>query len=143
MNCFVEFTIPEDKNFNDLKTVFDLIENANEFGQPKPDRFWLEKFPNYALENFYFLDNDEKPEIHNNNKNPFTWHFYSLITLLQIDYALTYDDCLKTSKTIGQLNYSPYSYPYGGISGLSYLYHPLAVYLLSLMMAPVFMKLIF
>lgn len=118
MSCFVKFNIPEDKNFNDLKTVFDLIKDAKEFGRPKPDRFWVEKFPDYALKNFSFLDNDEKPEIHNNDENPFTWHFYSLISLLQIDYELTYDDCFKTSKTTGQLNYSTYSYPYGGITDL-------------------------
>ena len=49
---------------------------------------------------------------------PFTWHFYSLTELLCVNYEIEYADCFKLSESEGQLEYNPYSYPYGGITGL-------------------------
>lgn len=117
-NCYIEFDILEDKNFNDLKHTFDLIKEAKNTGRPQADQFWLENFPDYSLKQFYFSDGDKKPNFHTADKGKFTWHFYSLTSLLQTDYDIDYRDCFKTDNRHGRIEYNPLGYPYGGITGL-------------------------
>ena len=117
-NCYIAFDIEKEQNFIDLKEVFELIKEAKNTGRPQPDQFWLDNFPEYSLKHFYFSDNDLKPSFPTSDQGEFTWHFYSLTSLLQTDYEIEYVDCFKTSDTKGRIEYLPYSYPYGGITGL-------------------------
>jgi hypothetical protein len=117
-NCYIEFDILEDKNFNDLKHTFDLIKAAKNKGQPQTDQFWLDNFPDYSLKQFYFSDTDIKPKFKTTDKSEFIWHFYSLTSLLQTDYDINYRECFKTDNNHGRLEYNPFSYPYGGSTGL-------------------------
>jgi hypothetical protein len=117
-NCYIEFEIQEPNAFVALKNIFDLIKKAKNTGQPQTDEFWLTHFPAYSLKYFYFLENEKKPSFQTAAQSQFTWHFYSLANLLQTDYEIEYTDCLKLSNDLGRLEYLPYAYPYGGISGL-------------------------
>ncbi|MFY7732948.1 MAG: hypothetical protein ACOVSR_05655 [Bacteroidia bacterium] len=117
-NCFIEFDIEREQNFTDLKHVFDLLKEAKNNRQPKPDEFWLDNFPDYSLKHFYFTESDKKPTFQTADLKEFTWHFYSLTTLLDTDYEIEYSDCFKLTDNTGRLEYLPYSYPYGGITGL-------------------------
>ena len=117
-NCYIEFDIQTDKNFVDLRNTFELVKEAKNKEQPKPDEYWLAHFPEYSLKYFYFLSSDIKPPFQTAEEGEFTWHFYSLIELLQTHYAIEYVDCFKLSTNIGRLEYNPVSYPYGGITGL-------------------------
>ena len=117
-NCYIEFDIVKEQNFIDLKKVFELIKEAKNTGRPQSDKFWLDTFPEYSLKQFDFLDNDLKPSFPTADKTEFTWHFYSLTSLLQTDYEIEYVDCFKMLDTKGRIEYAPYSYPYGGITGL-------------------------
>lgn len=117
-NCYIEFDIQSDKNFIDLKQIFELIKEAKNTGQPQPDEFWFSHFPEYSLTHFYFLDSDKKPSFKTADKSEFIWHFYSLTSLLQKDYDIKYSDCFKLSDNSGRLEYVPLGYPYGGMTGL-------------------------
>ncbi len=117
-NCYIEFDINEEQNFIDLKHIFALIKEAKNFGQPQPDEFWLANFPDYSLKQFSFLDTDLKPEFQTANNGEFTWHFYSLTNLLQTDYDIDYISCFKLSDNKARIEYIPFAYPYGGITGL-------------------------
>jgi hypothetical protein len=117
-NCYIEFEIQQEKNFIDLKNTFELIKEAKNTGQPQPDDFWINSFPDYSLKQFYFFDSDIKPTFPTARSGEFTWHFYSLTSLLQTDYDIEYVDCFKLSNKSGRLEYKPYDYPYGGITGL-------------------------
>lgn len=117
-NCFIEFDIQSEQNFNDLKHTFDLFKEAKNNQQPRPEEFWLDNFPEYSLKQFYFTESDKKPTFQTADLGDFTWHFYSLTTLLETDYEIEYSDCFKLTDNLGRLEYLPYSYPYGGITGL-------------------------
>lgn len=117
-NCFIEFDIQSDQNFADLKHTFDLIKEAKNNRQPQPNEFWLGNFPEYSLKKFYFTESDKKPTFQTAALREFTWHFYSLTTLLDTNYEIEYSDCFKLTDNLGRLEYVPYSYPYGGITGL-------------------------
>lgn len=117
-NCYIEFDIVKEQNFIDLKAVFSLIKEAKNTGRPQSDQFWLDTFPEYSFSYFNFLDHDLKPSFPTAEKKESTWHFYSLISLLQTDYEIEYVDCFKILGTKGRIEYAPYSYPYGGITGL-------------------------
>jgi len=117
-NCYIDFEIPSDKNFLDLKNTFELIKEAKNDGRPQPDEFWLKHFPEYSLKQFYFLESDVKPVFKTADKGEFIWHFYSLTSLLQTDYEIEYSDCFKLSDKSGRFVFVPFSYPYGGITGL-------------------------
>ena len=123
MDCFIRFNVENESHFNDLKVVFNLIKDAKHYQNPRDDKFWLENFPSYALQNFYFLKSDFQPDFPTAIEDQFNWHFYSLIELLVVNYELEYLGCLKISETEGQIVYSPYSYPYGGITGLVTFVH--------------------
>lgn len=118
MNCFVKFNVTDSAQFKDLKNVFEAFKKAKSMCEPQKDIFWLNIFPDYALKHFSFLNSDIKPANHSLVLNEFTWHFYSLIELLSVNYEIEYVDCFKLSDNQGQLEYYPYSYPYGGITGL-------------------------
>ena len=60
-NSYLDFNIPAENNFGDLKHAFELFKEAKNFARPKPEEFWLDHFPAYALKQFYFLENDKKP----------------------------------------------------------------------------------
>jgi len=117
-NCFIEFDIEGGQNFKDLDHAFQLIKEAKNNNKPQPDEYWLQHFPDYSLKHFYFLETDKKPTFETAPLEEFTWHFYSLIELLQVNYDIEYVTCSKLSDNQGRLEYSPHGYPYGGISGL-------------------------
>ena len=117
-NCFIEFDIQSDQNFADLKHIFDLLKEAKNNQQSRPEEFWLANFPEYSLKHFYFIESDKKPTFQTAALGEFTWHFYSLTTLLDTNYEIEYSDCYKLTENLGRLEYLPYSYPYGGITGL-------------------------
>ena len=116
-NCFIEFDFSEDKNFNDLHAVFGKLKEAKNNEQPQDDEFWLNSFPDYALQYFYFAETDIKPDFDTKKEDEFTWHFYSLIELLQTNIEAEFRECFKINATKGRMEYYPWSYPYGGIDG--------------------------
>jgi hypothetical protein len=117
-NCFIEFNFSEDKNFNDLLSVFEKFKTAKNNEEPQEDEYWLSSFPDYSLKNFYFAETDIKPDFDTKENDEFTWHFYSLIELLQTNIEAEYRECFKIDATKARLEYYPWSYPYGGIEGL-------------------------
>lgn len=117
-NCYIEFDIFESKNFDDLKNAFNLVKEAKNKEQPQTDQFWINNLPDYFLRQFYFGEDDIKPKYKTADLSEFTWHFYSLISLLQRDYDIYYEECFKISSNQGRLEYNPFGYPYGGITGL-------------------------
>ncbi|ESU19495.1 hypothetical protein FEDK69T_31670 [Flavobacterium enshiense DK69] len=117
-NCYIEFDINEINKYNELKHTFELIKQAKNNCEPKNDNFWLDNFPKYSLEKFHFLDDDIKPNFKTSEKGEFTWHFYSLILLLETNYEIEYLGCEMTQRDRGRIEFDPYSYPYGGITGL-------------------------
>lgn len=114
---FVEFEFKQDQSFSDLKEIYDLFKLCREQGEIKGDNFWLNKFPDYALRNFYFTDTDLKPNFQTAKNENSVWHFYSLIELFEENYEVEYLECYKLSENKGRITFSSYSYPYGGISG--------------------------
>ena len=116
--CFIEFHIDDERNFKDLNQTFELFKEAKNMEKPQPDEYWLQHFPDYSLKHFYFSETDKKPAFKTAPLEKFTWHFYSLVELLQMNYEIEYVSCFKMSDKQGRLEYSPYSYPYGGITGL-------------------------
>jgi hypothetical protein len=117
-NCYIEFDFSEENNFGDLKHTFELIKEAKNAGRPQPDEFWLANFPDYSLKRFNFFETDLKPILQTADNGEFTWHFYSLTSLLQTDYDIDYVSCFKLSDQRGRIEYLPFGYPYGGITGL-------------------------
>jgi hypothetical protein len=116
--CYIEFEFSDSKKFEELKHAFEAIKNSKNNSITKKDGFWLDQFPKYALEKFSFLASDVKPNFETAKETTTTWHFYSLIELLCIQYEVEYIDLEKTSNTTAILTYDAYSYPYGGINGL-------------------------
>lgn len=116
--CYIEFDFINAKNFEDLKQTFEIIKNSKNNSLKRDDYFWLEKFPNYVIEKFSFLNSDLKPNFETAKNTESTWHFYSLIELLHINYEIEYIDLKKTAENKAVLIYDAYSYPYGGIEGL-------------------------
>lgn len=117
-NCYLEFDFFEDINFEDLKFTFEKIKYSKNNSIEKEDNYWLENFPKYSIEKFWFLDSDFKPDFKTAEKTEFNWHFYSLIELLSVNYEIEYTDLKKVDSNKGLLEYNPYSYPYGGIDGI-------------------------
>ena len=117
-NEFIEFDIFEMKNFEDMKRIFNLIKEAKELKKPKGDKFWIENFPKYSLQEFYFIEDDIKPDFKTAKLSKNIWHFYSLIELLEVNYEIEYIDCLLLDPSKGRLTFNAYSYPYGGTDGL-------------------------
>lgn len=119
MNCYIKFSIPDDAHFQDLKRVFNALKKAKNNQEPQTDEFWISIFPDYALQQFSFLEHDVKPSFKTAPyDSPFIWHFYALTELLSVNYEIEYIDCFKLYENVGQLEYDAYSYPYGGITGL-------------------------
>ena len=117
-NCYIEFKISDYEKFNDLKKVFELFKTAKNNQEPKSEKFWLENFPKYVIEKFCFLKTDLQPNFTTTEKTEFSWYFFGLIDLLEKDYEIEYVSCIEIDKETGRLEYDPYSYPYGGITGL-------------------------
>ena len=117
-NEFIEFDIFEMKNFEDMKRIFNLIKEAKELKKTKGDKFWIENFPKYSLQEFYFIEDDIKPDFKTAKLSKNIWHFYSLIELLEVNYEIEYIDCLLLDSSKGRLTFNAYSYPYGGTDGL-------------------------
>lgn len=119
LNCYIEFEFSKDKYFTDLLSVFEKVKDAKNNSQPKEDSYWIKSFPDYSLRKFYFLESDNKPEFETaKEEEEHSWHFYSLIELLQSNYDIKYQCCLKSNANKGRLEYYPFGYPYGGIEGL-------------------------
>lgn len=117
-NCYIEFEIDDYEKFNYLKHTFELLKAIKNNQEPQSDQFWINKFPKYVLEKFYFLESDLKPSFETSKREKFNWHFYALIELLETNYEIEYVSCIEIEKNKGKMEYSPYSYPYGGIDGL-------------------------
>jgi hypothetical protein len=117
-NCYIEFEIKDYEKFNFLKQTFELFKTAKINGEPQSDQFWINMFPKYVLEKFYFLETDIKPDFETSKNGEYNWHFYSLIELLETNYEIEYVSCVEIEKNKGKIEYNPYSYPYGGIDGL-------------------------
>ena len=117
-NCYIDFEINNYEKFNSLKKTFELFKIAKNNDEPKDDDFWVNNFPKYALEKFYFLETDIKPNFETSKIGEFTWHFYSLIELLEKNYEIEYISCTEIENNKGRIEYYPYSYPYGGITGI-------------------------
>lgn len=118
-NCYIEFDFSDDKNFNDLLSVFGKVKAAKNNQQPQEDSYWLKSFPGYALKHFNFAETDEQPAFDTvPDDDEFAWHFYSLTELLQLDYDIEYKECFKLGSNKGRLEYYPWGYPYGGMSGM-------------------------
>nr|WP_315203814.1 hypothetical protein [uncultured Flavobacterium sp.] len=117
-NCYLEFDYFEDLKFEDLKFTFEKIKYSKNNSIETNDNYWLDNFPKYSIEKFWFLDSDLKPNFKTADKTEFNWHFYSLIELLSINYGIEYIDLKKVDKNKGLLEYNPYEYPYGGIDGI-------------------------
>jgi len=118
INEYIEFEIPKMQNFEDMKRVFMLIKEAKETEKPKGDKFWLENFPTYSLQKFYFNENDLKPGFKTAKLSKNVWHFYSLLELMEVNYEIEYLECHLINTKKGKLIYNAYSYPYGGTDGL-------------------------
>jgi hypothetical protein len=116
--CYIEFDFTNEKNFEDLKCIFEIIKDSKNNSIEREDTFWIKVFPKYALERFTFLESDLKPNFETAKNTDSTWHFYSLIELLYINYEIEYIDLKKTTENKGMVIYDAYSYPYGGIEGL-------------------------
>lgn len=114
--CFVKFEIQKDENYTDLLNTFNLIKEAKNLDKPQSDDFWLQKFPKYSLEKFYFSNSDIQPNFKTSEVNEFTWHFYSLIESLTINLEIEYIDCTRDDENFGIINFNPHSFPYGGVS---------------------------
>lgn len=116
--CYIEFEFLDSKQFEDLKKAFEAIKISKNNSIIQEESFWLDQFPKYALEKFSFFKADVRPNFETAKETKSTWHFYSLIELLSVQYEAAYIDLEKTSSTTAILTYDPYSYPYGGINGL-------------------------
>ncbi|WP_268846100.1 hypothetical protein [Flavobacterium aestivum] len=117
-NCYIEFEIDDYEKFNHLKKNFELLKIAKNNQEQKGEKFWLDNFPKYVIEKFYFSDTDLKPDFKTAELEEFTWYFFGLIELLERDYEIEYVSCEEIEFRKGRLEYQPYSYPYGGITGL-------------------------
>jgi hypothetical protein len=117
-NCYIEFDFQADQNFDDLFFVFEKVKTAKNNNQPQQDAFWLKSFPDYSLKRFHFSATDLKPNFETAALGQFTWHFYSLIDLLQTNYDIEYRNCVKVDNNKGRLEFYPWGYPYGDVSGL-------------------------
>lgn len=117
-NEFIEFDIFEIKKFEDMKRIFKLTKEAKELKKTKGNKFWIENFPKYSLQEFYFIEDDIKPDFKTAKLSKNIWHFYSLIELLEVNYEIEYIDCLLIDSSKGRLTFNAYSYPYGGTDGL-------------------------
>ncbi|MEL1255543.1 hypothetical protein AAEO57_17260 [Flavobacterium sp. DGU38] len=115
---YIEFSIGNEVKFNDMKNVYELIAQAKNSGQPKPEGYWLKVFPEYSLKHFYFLDSDIKPEFVTAKRDNNNWHFAAMINLLQTDLEVELIECKRIGNK-GRIEFSAYSYPYGGITGLT------------------------
>ncbi|ENA1802936.1 hypothetical protein ABF179_002352 [Flavobacterium psychrophilum] len=115
---YIEFDILKMQNFEDMKRVFTLIKEAKETEKRKGDKFWLENFPNYSLQKFYFGENDLKPDFKTAKLSKNVWHFYSLIELMELNYEIEYLECFLINPNKGKLIFNAYSYPFGGTDGL-------------------------
>lgn len=117
-NCYLEFEIGDYGKFNSLRQTFELIKTVKHNEEPQHDAFWLNHFPKYVLEQFYFSDTDLKPDFETAEEGEFVWHFYSLLELLVKNYEIEYVSCTAIENNKGRIEYAPYSYPYGGNDGL-------------------------
>ncbi|TPG37775.1 hypothetical protein [Flavobacterium pectinovorum] len=116
--CYIEFDFTNETNFEDLKDTFKIIKDSKNNSIERDDKFWIETFPKCSLEKFIFSKSDLKPNFETAKETNLSWHFYSLIELLSINYEIEYIDLKKTTNNRGTLIYDAYSYPYGGITGL-------------------------
>ena len=117
-NCYIEFEIDEDQKYLDLKNTYEEFCAIRNGENVKDDKYWLDTFPSYAKKKFYFTDSDLKPTFKTAKLTDSTWHFYSLTALIQYDYQLDYREAFKLTDKTGRLEFAPYEYPYGGITGL-------------------------
>ncbi|MCL9804788.1 hypothetical protein NAT51_04605 [Flavobacterium amniphilum] len=115
--AYIEFEVGDEEKFNDMKRVYEVIAEAKNTGKPRPDEFWPDVFPDYALNCFYirskrFADRNEITE-----RNDLIWHFEGIINHLQEDMDVKYLECSKTGNK-GRIRFLTGSSNYGGFTGL-------------------------
>ncbi|EZH75908.1 hypothetical protein ATO12_03705 [Aquimarina atlantica] len=118
-NEYIEFELPDERKFKDFLEVFRLISESKENEDSKSEEFWLEKFPDYALENYYFAESDLKPEFKTADLDGEIWHFYTMTEHLVENLEVEFLECKRINDSLGRLDFYALSYPYGGISGMT------------------------
>ncbi|CAL2089669.1 conserved protein of unknown function [Tenacibaculum sp. 190524A02b] len=118
-NEYIEFEVNNLNKFNDLIELLNLIFESKNNEDFKTDKYWLDKFPNYALRHYYFGERDLKPQFKTHKPNDGTWHFYSMIEHLLENIEIEFLGCKKIEEKKGRLEFYAFSYPYGGITGLT------------------------
>ncbi|WP_046746163.1 hypothetical protein [Kordia zhangzhouensis] len=118
-NEYIEFEMNNEDRFNDLTKLLDLISVSKKSGDYKSDKYWLDKFPNYTLKNYYFADSDLTPEIETFETKEETWHFYSMVEHLVENIDIEFLECKKIGNGKARLEFYSCGYPYGGITGLT------------------------
>lgn len=122
-NEYIEFEFRDEDKFKDLVRVFRLISDIKKKEENQPDEFWLEEFPDYALEHYYFADTDLKPKFPPADATGGTWHFYTMIEHLVENLDVELLDCKGIGDGKGCLDFYAYAYPYGGITGMTMFLH--------------------
>jgi hypothetical protein len=120
-NEYIEFEINNTERFNDLIKLLDLISESKKSGDYKTDNYWLDKFPDYTLEHYYFTESDLKPEFQTSKSDDRTWHFYSMTQHLVENIDVEFLNCKNIGNGKGRLEFYACGYPYGGITGLTML----------------------
>ncbi|MEP0266867.1 hypothetical protein [Dokdonia sp.] len=120
-NEYIEFEINNVAKFHDLAKLLDLISESKKSGDYKTDNYWLDKFPDYTLEHYYFSESDLKPEFQTSTSDGGTWHFYSMTQHLVKNIEIDFLKCKNIGDGKGRLEFYAYAYPYGGITGLTML----------------------
>lgn len=113
----IEFQILNSWKYEDMRNVWVSLAEAKNTGRPQSNEYWLNRFPDYSLKQFYFSDTDMKPNFETKELGPDIWHFYSLVNLIQVDLDVELLECKRISD-YGTIEYSAFGYPYGGITGL-------------------------
>ena len=122
---YIEFEIQDESKFKDCKLLFEefKLSRASQFNDdkdPQPNSYWLNLFPEYSLKQYLFSDGDLKPNFKIENSKDSAWHFYSMIENIEENIEVELNKIYKTKENtlIGKLEFTPYSFPYGGFEGL-------------------------
>ncbi len=115
---YIEFPLNDENRFGDLLNVYNQISLSKKSTDYRSDAYWLDLFPDYALEHYYFSDSDLKPGFETAADKDETWHFYSMIEYLVENLDVELMDIKKIDGSKGRLDFMANGYPYGGISGL-------------------------
>ncbi|MFN8360905.1 MAG: hypothetical protein U0264_13410 [Candidatus Kapaibacterium sp.] len=105
-NEYIEFTISQKKNFEELERIFYQIKNTHNNSEDYEIESFKALIPEYVF-NFFSKEN-----------NPQGWSLENIIRFLIEDLDVTYLDISEIHNNIGRLNFDPNGYPYGGPDSL-------------------------